>query len=198
MKTSTPNRKFRCVQGCSDCCISREYYPTEQYGKIGVLLLPDEVSKIEQSAREHNVTVRILPRIAVGRDSPERIVAYQMMGKNDDGDLCPFLGVESEKLSPHGGFPCRIYGERPLACRAYPLLRDDEALKLDEHCRFCRDFSTSTASAQTLRSEAAALEQIRREVLVSDDSLRIWRYATGTGRPEDKGRMLPEGWVIED
>jgi Fe-S-cluster containining protein len=163
-----------------------------------VLLLPGEVSLIERHARENNLTVRILPRIAVGRVSPERIVAYQMMGKNEDGDLCPFLRVESSERAPHGGFRCGIYDDRPLACRAYPLLEGDEPPKLDEHCRFCRDFSTSTASAQTLRSELAALEQIKSEVTVSDDSLRIWRYATGTGRPEDNEMMLPEGWIIEE
>ncbi|MGI0037558.1 MAG: YkgJ family cysteine cluster protein, partial [Nitrososphaera sp.] len=88
-------KKFSCIQGCSDCCVYREYYPSKQFGKIGVLLLPSEVPEIEMRAQENGVNVKILPRIAVGKDSPEKIVAYQMMGKNDDGDLCPFLDTDS-------------------------------------------------------------------------------------------------------
>ena len=34
-------------------------------------------------------------------------------------DLCPFL--DASKRSPHGGFSCMIYSDRPLACRAYPV-----------------------------------------------------------------------------
>ena len=44
-------KKFSCVQGCSDCCIYREYYPAVEYGKIGVLLLPEEKTAIEELAR---------------------------------------------------------------------------------------------------------------------------------------------------
>ena len=34
--------EFRCIEECSQCCIEREYYPTKQFGKIGVLILPEE------------------------------------------------------------------------------------------------------------------------------------------------------------
>jgi hypothetical protein len=40
-------KRFECVQGCSDCCIYREYYPSIEYGKIGVLVLPEEKAAIE-------------------------------------------------------------------------------------------------------------------------------------------------------
>lgn len=191
-------KKFSCVQGCSDCCVYREYYPSKQFGKIGVLLLPGEVPEIEMRARENSLDVKILPRIAVGKDSPEKIIAYQMMGKNDDGDLCPFLDADSGAHSPHGGLACRIYENRPLACRAYPLLESGEPAKLDKHCRFCKDFSTLGASAQTLLSEAKALERIKAEVRVTDESPRVWRYATATGSATDRDKMFPEGWVIEE
>ena len=190
-------KKFSCVKGCSDCCIYREYYPSKQFGKIGVLLLPGEVEAIEKQAQEKCVDVKILPRIAVGKGSPENIIAYQMMGKNDDGDLCPFLDTDSGAQSPHGGLACRIYENRPLACRAYPLLETGDPAKLDEHCRFCKDSSTSNASAQTLLSEALALDKIKNEMQVNDDSLRVWRYATATGAPQDRDKMVPQGWVID-
>lgn len=191
------NRKFKCIQGCSDCCVFREYYPSDKFGKIGVLLLPEELESIEKQAVQHGYSIKILPRIAVGRKYPEKVIAYQMMGKNLDGDLCPFLDTESEKRSPHEGFACRIYENRPLACRAYPLISSGDAVELDGHCRFCREHSTTSANAQTLLGEAAALEKIRQTVRVSDDSLRIWRYATATGSPDQQTKMLPEGWVMD-
>ncbi len=90
-------KKFSCVQDCSDCCIYREYYPSIEYGKIGVLLLPEERAEIEQLARDMNVKVRIIPRLAIGKDSPEKIIAYQMMGKNDDGACVHFLKLKATK-----------------------------------------------------------------------------------------------------
>jgi Fe-S-cluster containining protein len=190
-------RKFGCVPGCSDCCIYREYYPSVDFGKIGVLVLPDEVASIKEQARKKGLSVRIVPRIAIGKDTPEKIVAYQMMGKNLDGDLCPFLDVQSDARSPHDGFKCSIYENRPAACRAYPLVELGATARLDEHCKFCREFSTATADASSMRGEAKALNMIKRRVQVTDDALNVWRYATATGRAEDKHRMLPEGWVIE-
>ena len=192
------NRKFGCISGCSDCCNYREYYPTKQFGKIGVLLLPEEVALIQEQANLNGLDVRILPRIAVGKKSPEKIIAYQMMGKNKDGDLCPFLDTESNKRSPHGGYTCKIYEKRPLACRAYPLLEIGKSAALDGHCRFCVDHKTTSASAQTLRTEAAALQNIRNQMQVMDESLRIWRYATATGSSEYVEEMFPEGWIIEE
>jgi Fe-S-cluster containining protein len=191
-------RKFSCIPDCSDCCINREYYPSEQFGKIGVLLLPEEVKQIEAQAQKLGVSVTILPRIAVSSDnSPERIIiAYQLMGKNDDGDLCPFLDTESGRRSPHGGFTCNIYQDRPNACRAYPLI-DAEGARLDERCRFCKEHGTSTASAKTLQAESEALEKISGQVRAPAETYRVWRYATATGDKSLKDMMLPQGWVID-
>ena len=193
-------KKFSCVQDCSDCCIYREYYPSIEYGKIGVLLLPEERAEIEQLARDMNVKVRIIPRLAIGKDSPEKIIAYQMMGKNDDGSLCPFLEVESNESSPHGGLKCRIYSERPLACRAYPIIDTmDRTAKLDSHCQFCKKFSTTQASSEGLQQEIEALAKIKANVTVGNEddenNISIWRYATATG---GSPRLLPEGWIAED
>ena len=91
-------KKFSCVQGCSDCCTYREYYPSVEYGKIGVLLLPEEKAAMERLAKKMKVKVKILPRLAVGREYPERIIAYQMMGKSD-GDWRRELERELGKLA---------------------------------------------------------------------------------------------------
>ena len=187
-------KKFSCVQGCSDCCIYREYYPSVGYGKIGALILPEEKAAIEHLAKDMGIRVRIIPRLAVGKDSPEKIIAYQMMGKNEDGNLCPFLDIESNERSTHGGFRCKIYSHRPLACRAYPVIHaEDKTARFDSHCQFCKKFSTTKASSQGLQKEIEALAKIRASV-TADNDVSIWRYATATGISND---LLPEGWVLE-
>ena len=186
-------KKFRCIQDCSDCCIYREYYPSVEYGKIGVLLLPEEKIAMEKLAKRKNVKLRILPRLAVGSEHPENVIAYQMMGRSNDGDLCPFLDIEGKKRSPHGGFSCVIYSERPLACRAYPVIDAGKAAILDGHCQFCKKHSTSKASVTGLQHEIEALAKIKQSVTAGEG--RVWRYATATGMTKDI--MLPEGWVAE-
>jgi uncharacterized protein len=192
-------KKFSCVQGCSDCCIYREYYPSVEYGKIGVLVLPEEKAAIERLAKNMGITVKIIPRLAAGKNSPNKIIAYQMMGKDDDGNLCPFLDVESNERSAHGGFKCKIYSDRPLACRAYPVIdiAKNNTARFDPHCQFCKKFSTTKASREGLQQEIEALAKIRANVAVDDDEdddVSIWRYATATGRTNG---LLSEGWVLE-
>jgi Fe-S-cluster containining protein len=161
-----------------------------------VLVLPEEKASVERLAKNLGTRVRIIPRLAVGKNSPERIIAYQMMGKNEDGDLCPFLEVESKERSPHGGFKCKIYSDRPLACRAYPVIDVvDNTAKFDPHCQFCKKFSTSKASSEGLQREIEALAKIRANVTANDDDdISIWRYATATGKSNG---LLPEGWIPE-
>ena len=104
---------FSCVEGCSKCCIEREYYPTIRFGKVGVLILPDEKEKVEILAEKSDITITIKPRIGVSKiesDEPDTILAYQMMGRDPNGNTCPFLEIGSTKRSPHGGYACKIYG----------------------------------------------------------------------------------------
>jgi Fe-S-cluster containining protein len=182
------------VDGCSDCCIHREYYPSFDFGKIGVLLLPEERIKIEELAKEKGITnIKILPRLAVGKKThPEKIIAYQMMGKQKDGDLCPFLDLE--RHSPHGGFACAIYQKRPLACSAYPVIDGDtKEATLDSTCQFCKHHNNSRKVALGgLEQEIESLSKIKSAVRAEDDS-HIWRYATATG---ERAR-LSEGWFLE-
>jgi hypothetical protein len=187
---------FRCVEGCSDCCIYREYYPDRRYGKVGVLLMPDEKERIEGLARKMGVNVNILPRIGVGsvyrngRREPERVTAYQLMSVNEDGNYCPFLDVRGEKRSPHGGYRCMIYEERPLACRAYPVIETNE-VRLDEKCQFCK---ACDSKVENVQKETEALLQIQR--MMKFDEKDVWRYATGIGNREDMGRVK-KGWILQ-
>ena len=75
--------EFRCVDECSQCCVEREYYPTKEFGKIGVLILPEEKKEIEILAKLKKIEIKILPRIGISENKnqiPTKILAYQLMG----------------------------------------------------------------------------------------------------------------------
>src|SRR5919199_315930 len=99
-------RKFSCVKECSDCCIYREYYPSIEYGKIGVLIMPEERSKIRAIAARHHIDIKIIPRLGIGMnikgDGPKEIIAYQMMGKNLNGK-CTFCNKFSTTIVEKDG-----------------------------------------------------------------------------------------------
>ena len=190
--------KFTCIEGCSDCCINREYFPSKEFGKIGVLLLPDEKKKVQRLADIKTVKIRILPRIGMGINdngqSPKTILLYQLMGREENGNRCPFLESDSSERSPHGGARCTIYNERPAACKAYPLVSIDPVLStLDSKCSYCVSNDRNRVSNLGLTNEINALNEIKDFTSVGDDD-QLWRYATNVGDPSD-GKMLPEGWI---
>ena len=184
---------FQCIEECSQCCIEREYYPSKKFGKIGVLILPNEKEKVERLAREKKIELTILPRIGISNstESIEKILAYQMMGREKNGNTCPFLDTESENRSPHGGYSCKIYNERPLACRAYPVI-ESKPIRLDEKCKFCRECGNTE---NNLEAEVESLVKIKEKMKVKKDI--VWRFATGVGEKEDK-KLFKNGWFIEN
>ena len=183
---------FSCVAECSKCCIEREYYPTVKFGKIGVLILPDEKKQIESLAEKNDIKIIILPRIGVSEtdsEEPQAILAYQMMGKDSDGNTCPFLDTTSSKRSPHGGYTCKIYDDRPLACRAYPVIQS-KPLGLDSKCKFCESCGTPSGNVD---SELESLVKIQNKM--ETKAPHIWRYATGIGESKDKD-LIKTGWFL--
>lgn len=186
--------EFRCIDECSQCCIEREYYPSKKFGKIGVLILPEEKERIENLAIKNNLEIKILPRIGVSENEntfPTKILAYQLMGAEKNGNTCPFLDTDSGDKSPHGGFPCKIYNQRPLACMAYPLI-ESEPITLDQKCKFCKEHGNAN---ENLNAETEALLKIKEKMI--PDLQTIWRYATNVGENEDK-EILESGWILED
>ena len=186
--------EFRCVDECSQCCIEREYYPSKKFGKIGVLLLPEEKARIENLGRQNGIKIKILPRIGISsneKNKPTKILAYQMMGLEKNGNTCPFLDTESGVKSPHGGFPCKIYKDRPLACMTYPLI-ESEPITLDEKCKFCKEYNNADSN---LNSEIESLAKIKKKM--NPDNVRIWRFATGIGEEKDL-EELESGWILEE
>lgn len=193
-------RDFHCIEDCSDCCIYRQYYPSVDYGKIGVLLLPAEKNQVEDQADRLQIKITILPRLGVGinkkSDGPSQIIAYQLMG-NIDGDYCPFLDTKGNNRAPHGGFNCRIYEARPFACQAYPVIKEDKTtIELDSHCKFSAQYSNQV-SKNAVDNELRALSRIsgRFEKL---DGQKIWRYATHVGEKAFENLLLPQGWYLQE
>ncbi len=185
--------EFRCIDECAQCCIEREYYPSKKFGKIGVLILPEEKDEIEKLAKDNGIEIRILPRIGVSKDkmtTPTKILAYQLMGIEKNGNTCPFLDTKSGKKSPHGGFPCKIYNERPLACKTYPLI-ESEPITLDQKCKFCKEHQNAD---ENLNAEIESLSIIKEKM--STDEPFIWRYATKVGELEDQ-EILESGWILD-
>ncbi len=186
--------EFRCIEECAQCCIEREYYPSKKFGKIGVLILPEEKERIEKLAKSNGLEIKIIPRIGISEEknsTPTKILAYQMMGIEKNGNTCPFLDTDSGKKSPHGGFPCKIYNERPLACMTYPLIESDP-ITLDEKCKFCKEHGTAD---KNLNSETESLLKIKEKM--DTDASFIWRFATKIGEPEDQ-QILKSGWILEE
>lgn len=162
-----------------------------------MLILPDEKAGIEKLAESLKLKIKILPRIGTSdvadMKAPSKILAYQMMGVNDNGDVCPFLDTDSDKRSPHGGFACRIYEDRPLACRAYPLA-DIDPVTLDQSCKFCKDHKSADSN---LESETEALLMIK-ESMCAGATTHVWRFATGTGDDGDMHEIMEPGWILDD
>ena len=196
--------EFQCVKDCSQCCVEREYFPSKAFGKVGVLLLPTEKEAIKRLAEKAGIQINILPRIGIskpGASEPAEIIAYQMMGREPNGNTCPFLDTESDGRSEHGGLLCKIYGDRPLACSAYPLVEVDPVM-LDKKCKFCKERNNDNNGDNNnitingnLESEFESLLKIKTCFSVPDGAA-IWRYATGVGEESDMG-TIQTGWVRE-
>jgi hypothetical protein len=194
-------KEFHCLEGCSDCCIYRQYYPSVDYGKIGVLLLPKEKREIENLAESYKIKISIMPRLGVGTNKksngPGQVIAYQLMGTNVNGDYCPFLDNKSNDRSPHGGFKCIIYNKRPLSCRAYPAIKENKTdVELDSNCNFSCQYSNQV-SKNLLGNELHALTRISNNFERFVDQT-IWRYATHIGDGPFMKLLLPRGWYLQN
>ena len=186
--------EFRCIDECSQCCIEREYDPSKKFGKIGVLILPEEKERIEKLSKTNGLKIKIVPRIGISEDKnsgPTKILAYQLMGIEKNGNTCPFLDTDSGDKSPHGGFPCKIYKDRPLACMTYPLIEIDP-ITFDQKCKFCKEHGTAD---QNINSEMESLLKIKEKM--NTNASFIWRFATKIGEQEDQ-EILESGWILEE
>ncbi len=111
------------------------------------------------------------------------------MGIEPNGNTCPFLDTDSNERSPHGGYKCKIYEDRPFACRAYPVI-ESSPVTLDTKCKFCEACSTPSGN---INSELESLLKIK--VKMKTTAPYIWRYATGIGDKENIDK-IKTGWFL--
>ena len=155
---------------------------------------------LERKAKDLEFRIKILPRLGLSslqmKKGPEKIIAFQLMGAQEDGNLCPFLDLDSESRSPHGGYNCSIYAARPLACQAYPVLKESKkTVVLDSKCAYSCMYGAA-CSPKLMNSELLALQVIKK-VVRTGNYTNIWRYATHVGESKYRERFLPEGWYLE-
>ena len=71
--------------------------------------MPDEKKQMESLAKKNGIKVTILPRIGISATESEepQILAYQMMGRDSNGNTCPFLDtvVAARRLDRHAETP---------------------------------------------------------------------------------------------
>jgi len=79
---------FKCVQDCSQCCIDREYYPAKRFGKVGVLILPEEKENIEHLAKKNGLKITILPRIGISYEKSNKPTKIKPKGDPPTVALC--------------------------------------------------------------------------------------------------------------
>ena len=164
--------------------------------------MPEERSKIKAIAARNHINEKIIPRLGIGMNArgtgPKKIIAYQMMGKNLNGNYCPFLETNSSQRSPNDGLVCKIYDQRPLACIAYPIIEENgKSVLLDGKCTFCNKFSTTFVERDGTQREIEALTKIKSQVNV-DEKIEIWRYATAIGEEENAAKFFPAGWILQE
>jgi len=94
--------KFSC-QKCGKCCNKD---PVKD--RFGLILFDFEKKQIEKIAKEHNVELNIKPHLSItDKNSKKEIVILY----NFEADKCPFYKQD-----------CLIYDDRPIVCRAFPVM----------------------------------------------------------------------------
>lgn len=103
---------FSCLR-CGSCC--RSLRTREHDYTLGLFLFPKEVEMLNQLGSARSLKLKIFPqqgtttKKATLVDKPNKIFSYQL-----EDSTCPFLNEETNG--------CSIYDERPVACRAFPIL----------------------------------------------------------------------------
>jgi len=209
------------------------YSPAYEYflGKRGTELQPSEVRRVKKLAEklgnrvdDHGqpIQYRMLPSAGIGPagsglTEPERVVSYQLMGRTEEGDVCPLLStVEENKRSPTGSLACLIYPERPLICKAHPvraiLAQGKMKSKAPKFCLLdlsCPWVQKNLMDGYGLRDpfpidlvyglDCNAMLRVQRgKYSEASPEKTLWLYATGILDREDRSRYPQPyvGWTV--
>jgi Fe-S-cluster containining protein len=234
------NLMFRCISRCNVCCVIRDYprisqvrdaktgefvpIRPESLGKEGTVEIEAwELPKILKLSRKLKgrvdeegkpIKYTILPARGVGPRSaagPETVISYWLMGRFEDGDMCPFLSTPAENLRTEDGtLKCLIYDERPLQCRAYPVhmvytdrITGDKMAVLDQGCQWVMEGLMKGKSwvGQPLRTDMVrnldygSLIRLQSGNRFSKPGITLWARPTGIYGKNEKPDVTLEEWV---
>lgn len=233
--------QFRCIQGCNDCCMWRGYQRISGFnagmetkdemvtydktlGKEGVVeieawelpkvikLIRKMRNRVDENGRP--IDYKILPARGVsakGKEAPEIIISYWLMGRDENGDICPFLSTTTEnQRTVDGALRCLIYEDRPLRCRAYPLrevfVDGKTGIKmawLDVGCQWVienllegKDWLKKPFPLQRVRGiDYGATIRLQSRSGFDVNTTTLWAYATGVYGKSDQPPEVYIGWV---
>ncbi|HVP23314.1 MAG TPA: YkgJ family cysteine cluster protein, partial [Conexivisphaerales archaeon] len=231
---------FRCVDGCSVCCVIRDYpriyavrdlssgrtvvIDPRSLGKEGMVELEAwEMPKIAKLARKlrnrvdekgNRISYRFLPAWGLGpkgAKGPDSVISYWLMGRDEDGEICPFLSTEAENSrTANGTLRCLIYEERPLQCRAYPVhavsidkITGEKMVELDQGCQWVMEMEISGESRvagpfpQELMKEMdyGAFARLQSESRIDPRANSLWVHPTGVFERGEKPGKVFDGWM---
>ena len=231
---------FRCSSGCNVCCITRGYpqidivrdpntrsfvqIKPESMGKEGMVEveaweLPKMLKLAKKLSRRVDekgkpIQYRFLPARAVGplgAKAPEQIISYWLMGRFEDGDMCPFLSTPAEdRRTEDGMLKCLIYDERPLQCRAYPVhqvftdrITGEKMVELDKGCQRVmemlikgeRRVGQPIPLSLTRGLDHGAMARLHSGYRFDPNQTAFWAYPTGVFGEGEKPDLVIDGWA---
>ncbi len=160
------------------------------------------------------IKYKFLPAWAVaprGAMAPERIISYWLMGRLENGDMCPFLSTPDENIRTEDGtLKCLIYEERPLQCKAYPVhaiyldkMAGEKVARLDMGCQSVMEMLmkgdqrlSRPVPMSLLRGlDFGSLVRLQSGNKVDSKRDSLWAYPTGVFEDGKKPELVIDGWV---
>ena len=231
---------FHCISRCNVCCVIRDYPKIYSVRDIGtgeqVPIRPESLGKegmVEVEAWElpkilklikkmkgrvdeegKPIEYRILPARAVSApeaSAPETIISYWLMGRDEDGDTCPFLSTPAEnRRTGDGTLKCLIYEERPLQCRAYPVhlvytdrTTGDKSASLDQGCQWVMEKAMGGETfvehpfplGRIKNLDYGSLARLQSGNKFDSAKTTLWAYPTGVYGKNERPESVIDGWV---
>lgn len=95
-------------------------YPMSRYT---ISLTGKEAERLKSLAMEKGIPIRVLPKKVIYNAKEDSAFVWDWFL---DHDVCPFL---------EGGNRCRIYDSRPLVCRMFPDIRNEQFFEIQKRTR---------------------------------------------------------------
>ena len=134
------NRIFNCVR-CGFCCAEDKHNPEKKENNIksdskkGIVVYPEESDIIDMMTQIKQIPVEFKEESIILDIKNKRIIVTQFKFLFNEEGFCPFFKENR----------CLIYDQRPLFCRAYPLvLKQTESNKVDMNIEWdCQSLKNS-------------------------------------------------------